>query len=218
MTTYTTLADATLAQDKPLTQSVVRALRDNPSAIAEGDASAPIIVGVNPITSATASNSATLTFTNISAAFNILELELEGLVPVTTGTTLQMQFSTDNGSTWIAGTNNYYANSVNLSGATASAEGGVNVTTMALSKASDVLNSAAVGLSGLVKLFNLASTAKVKAATWQTFYGSSSGGFASVAGGGTAQTSATAINAVRLLFSSGNISTGRAVLRGRRKP
>ena len=43
MTAYTTLADATLAQDKPLTQSVARALRDNPLSIAEGDASAPKI-------------------------------------------------------------------------------------------------------------------------------------------------------------------------------
>lgn len=41
MTDYTTLSDTTLAQDKPFTQSVSRALRDNPIAISEGSASAP---------------------------------------------------------------------------------------------------------------------------------------------------------------------------------
>jgi hypothetical protein len=41
VTTFTTLSDTTVAQDKPLTQSVARALRDNPLAIQEGDASAP---------------------------------------------------------------------------------------------------------------------------------------------------------------------------------
>lgn len=43
MTTYTTLTDAQLAQDQPQTQAKMRALRDNPLAIAEGDASAPKI-------------------------------------------------------------------------------------------------------------------------------------------------------------------------------
>ncbi|RVD58855.1 hypothetical protein EN866_19555 [Mesorhizobium sp. M2D.F.Ca.ET.223.01.1.1] len=41
MTTFTTLNNTTLSQDKPLTQSVVRALRDNPVAMGEGDATAP---------------------------------------------------------------------------------------------------------------------------------------------------------------------------------
>ena len=41
MTTYTDLADANVAQDKPGTQSLFRALRDNPIAIAEGATGAP---------------------------------------------------------------------------------------------------------------------------------------------------------------------------------
>lgn len=43
MTDYTTLADADLAQDKPVTQAKARALRDNPLAIAEGATGAPKI-------------------------------------------------------------------------------------------------------------------------------------------------------------------------------
>ena len=41
MTSWTTLPDTTLAQDKPVTQSVMRALRDNPVAIGEAAPSAP---------------------------------------------------------------------------------------------------------------------------------------------------------------------------------
>lgn len=44
MTTFTTLADSTLAQDKPLTQSITRAFRDNLLAVASADSSAPRIV------------------------------------------------------------------------------------------------------------------------------------------------------------------------------
>jgi hypothetical protein len=47
MTSYTTLPDATIAQDQPVTQAVGRALRDNPLAIAEGDPSAPKISSNN---------------------------------------------------------------------------------------------------------------------------------------------------------------------------
>lgn len=43
MTTYTTISTGSLAVGKPLTSTLAIALRDNPIAIAEGDASAPRI-------------------------------------------------------------------------------------------------------------------------------------------------------------------------------
>jgi len=43
MTTYTTLSDADLSVDKPITQGKMRALRDNPTAITEGVSNAPKI-------------------------------------------------------------------------------------------------------------------------------------------------------------------------------
>lgn len=43
MTTYTTISSGSLAVGKPLTSTIAIALRDNPLAIAEGDASAPKI-------------------------------------------------------------------------------------------------------------------------------------------------------------------------------
>jgi hypothetical protein len=41
MATFTNIPDTSLARDKPLTQSVARALRDNPLAISDGDGTAP---------------------------------------------------------------------------------------------------------------------------------------------------------------------------------
>lgn len=45
MTTYTTIADADIDQDSPVTQPLMTALRDNPIAIGEGAAGAPRIYG-----------------------------------------------------------------------------------------------------------------------------------------------------------------------------
>jgi len=45
LTTYTTIANTEIDQDSPVTQPLMTALRDNPLAIAEGDASAPDIGG-----------------------------------------------------------------------------------------------------------------------------------------------------------------------------
>lgn len=44
MTTYTTLSNSTVDTDKPANKSLLRALRDNPLAIAEGDVTAPSIM------------------------------------------------------------------------------------------------------------------------------------------------------------------------------
>ncbi|MGO7259136.1 hypothetical protein ACCT32_36975, partial [Rhizobium brockwellii] len=61
MTTFTALSDATLSQDKPFTQSIARAMRDNPKALAEGDVTAPEVIGTSPMYRADASNTTALT-------------------------------------------------------------------------------------------------------------------------------------------------------------
>lgn len=83
MTTWTTISDAVLAQDKPLTQSVVRALRDNVSALAEGSSGAPAIVyaamdsfmetagGVGSIVQAATTGSLTVSFGATTAGSNL---------------------------------------------------------------------------------------------------------------------------------------------------
>lgn len=52
MTTYTPITNAEIDQDSPITQPLLTALRDNPLAIAEGDATGPglSVLGFEPLT------------------------------------------------------------------------------------------------------------------------------------------------------------------------
>jgi len=52
MTTYTTITNAEIDQDSPITQPLLTALRDNPLAIAEGDPTGPglSVLGFEPLT------------------------------------------------------------------------------------------------------------------------------------------------------------------------
>lgn len=53
MTTYTTIPDADIDQDSPVTQPLMTALRDNPIAIAEGGTNAPRVATKNSFNAAT---------------------------------------------------------------------------------------------------------------------------------------------------------------------
>ncbi|MET4294708.1 hypothetical protein ABIB06_006541 [Bradyrhizobium sp. LB8.2] len=220
MTTYTTLADASLAQDKPLTQSNVRALRDNPLAIAEATSGAPAISGVNPGTVQTASASATLTFTNLPTK-DLIEFELISLKPATSGAVLQMQVSTNNGSSWV--TNYSYAKRISevSTGGVASStqEGEYTGTKVDLSQTSGGVNNGSNNpLCGVVQLFSAGSTTLVKQLTWScTHANNTSSGIAFVSGGGfVGVATSSQINAVKFYFSSGNITNGSIAMRSRR--
>lgn len=66
MTTYTTLTDATLTANKPWTQSIARAVRDNPIAITEKAAGAPVLA--NNYVVAAMINAAAVTWGKISTS------------------------------------------------------------------------------------------------------------------------------------------------------
>lgn len=75
MTTYTTIPDADIDQDSPVTQPLMTALRDNPIAIAEGDSSVPealrstsLLATLTP-TSGTSISTPTLTLTGYRKLF-----------------------------------------------------------------------------------------------------------------------------------------------------
>lgn len=104
MTTYTTITNAEIDQDSPITQPLLTALRDNPVAITEGAAGAPKVqaaaldtfVGTAPAT--------------ITGLDNYVALNLRGSASLGSSfgsTTLitTIEFSDDGGSTWAASTN-----------------------------------------------------------------------------------------------------------------
>lgn len=101
MTTYTSVTDTETGHLKPVTTSLLRRLRDNPIAIAEGDGAAPRIMpaaldlylGAIDISGATYSGLVGL------GAIDAIAVHMN----ITTGgatTSLRFRLSADNGATW----------------------------------------------------------------------------------------------------------------------
>ena len=104
MTTYTTITNAEIDQDSPITQPLLTALRDNPVAITEGSAGAPKVqaaaldtyVGIAP---------ATITGLGDYVALNLRGGGFCGSSGGLDALQTSVEFSDDGGSTWAAATN-----------------------------------------------------------------------------------------------------------------
>lgn len=202
MTTFTTLTDATLSQDKPFTQSIARAMRDNPKAMAEGDITAPEVVGNSPMYKATASNTTALTFLNLPDGYDVLEFEYVNIYPVTLASTLLMEVSTDNGATWIS---SGYASSYET--------GAASLAQWPITGTANTFNSTlANSINGRTRTYNLSSTSVFKQVESQTFWFDSGGNIQRWRLIGLQQFTAK-VNAVRFRFSTGNISRGYIIMR-----
>jgi len=94
MTTYTTITNAEIDQDSPITQPLLTALRDNPVAITEGSAGAPKVQAAALDTFIARVNAGSPTITNLDTQASIM---CAGGV---TNGTLTVELSDDNGSTW----------------------------------------------------------------------------------------------------------------------
>jgi hypothetical protein len=180
------------------------------------------------ISSQTASNAASIAFTNLSSQFSTYEFELINVLPANNGAALVMQFSTDNGSNWI--NSNYLTDGQVLISDAGNVEAQSSSTRINLNVheadtsccASNTANRG--GNSGIVRAYNLSSSSIYKTgdlritasrstsalpqsvqpiAMW-VYYGST-----------------TAINAVRFIFktfnsdvNNGNIVSGIIKMRG----
>lgn len=204
MTTHTTLPDSSLAQDKPLTQSIARALRDNPKAMAEGDATAPEVVGVSPLDRQVASNSATLVFDNLPDGYDVLEFDVVGIYPVSPNwsNTLVMEISTDNGSTWLN------------SGYQIVHDGGSESSSYwALTGTSNTFNTiTANSINGRVTTFNFSSTTLYKQIEGIMVWLSSAPALLRKRFNGQIN-DVTKMTAVRFRFTTGNIASGYISMR-----
>jgi len=104
MTTYTTITNAEIDQDSPITQPLLTALRDNPVAITEGAAGAPKVqaaaldtfVGIAP---------ATITGLGDYVALNLRGGGTCGSAGGLDDLQTSVELSDDGGSTWAAATN-----------------------------------------------------------------------------------------------------------------
>ncbi len=156
----------------------------------------------------TASSSAALNFTTaITSTYDDYKIDLINILPATDNVILRLQVSTDGGSTYDTGNNYKWAQwVVNQSGGT-----GANASVGAGVQMGDTIANLAAngGLSGTIEMFapGQAATNFVKFNTRSAWCVSTT--FSFITGsGGCVYNVATAVNAFRIIFSSGNIATG----------
>jgi len=170
----------------------------------------------------TASTSASIDFiSGITSTYDEYEVHLHSVVAATNNTSLYLRTSTDGGSTFAASGGDYDymttgRNSSNAAEGEAAAGAGQMVLTFL--GASDGVSSTANrgGFSGVVRFFRPSNTTHQKHFIFNGTYAQASGDSAHMFGAGHRLATAD-IDAIRFLFSSGNIASGTFVLYGIKK-
>ena len=163
---------------------------------------------------------ASVNFTSlITSTFKKYTIELINIISVTNDVNLLLRTSSNNGSSWDAGTgystqgllvaSTTATNSISLSNTAYSA------ILLTLDAATGRLSNSATqgGLSSTIDLYNPSSTTAIKHFKHLTSYAPSGTTSYTIYGGGTRQTT-SAINAVQIICSSGNIASGTLKLYG----
>ena len=152
----------------------------------------------------TASSSASLAFTStyITNTYPIYMLLFNRVLPATNTQALQMTFSTNNGSTYLS--TNYQGGYITWSSGPSGSQS--NQTSYAAISNSV---SSTYGISGVLYLYGLATSAGT-APTWQgNFTGMANFGFT-----GGSNTGSSTVNNIKFAFASGNIASGTISLYG----
>lgn len=153
----------------------------------------------------TASSSASLAFTTcISSTYDDYQIRVVNLIPQTTDTTVKIQFSTDGGMTYDTGNNYVYAvadyNQGNTSGFNGSAaDSGISLFAGLGTSASWSLNGSYQATGFNASLFPAVIGGGAALSNDTNFYRYDTAG---------AWKSTTAVNAFRIIMSSGNIASG----------
>lgn len=171
------------------------------------------------ISTATASSSTSISFTNLNSDFSNYRIEIENMLPTTNGAVVIGRVSIDNGSNYITGTSymsscvshNPATNWVSHNGATS----GAGITSSAGGASSYGLASASnKGLSGVIIIHKPSSATNFKKIEANGCYDNSAGDFtqflsASVYEGGTSP-----VNAFQIILDTGTIASGTFKLYG----
>lgn len=157
------------------------------------------------IQSQTAANVATIDFTTGITGYPYYELECLGVLPITDNVDFQMQYSTDTGATWTAGTNYvYFVTNTVSSASTFSATNNTGTSQFVISPSNS--NSANYAFYGIMELFGFVELSKQL--TWSFSCNNSALASQQSLGIGRFKVTASSVDAIRLKFSSGNISVG----------
>ena len=135
------------------------------------------------------------------------EIHLINVVPATNNVGLEMQFSTNGGSSYDTGASSYAYQILSISPTGAAALGATGAAFLGLTYPGQGIPNSAPGYSGTVKLRNPAAGYVVANMSDIEFFESGSLWVSNV-GGGAYLGSSSAVNGVKLLMSSGNIAAG----------
>jgi hypothetical protein len=157
------------------------------------------------ISSTTASNSATIDFT-LPSGYNSFEVRCIGVIPVTDAVSFWVRVSTDGGSTFASGASDYIYQRYFQNGST-------SVPSLSAADSKIMFLGSAVGngtgryLNAIIRVWNPQSSSQYKNITGEVNTYRSDAIYSLGLVNGVYQYN-TAINAIRILLSSGNISSG----------
>lgn len=170
-------------------------------------------IGLNFIQRKTASNSATLDFV-LTPTYKDYLFIVEGLIPATNADRFWLRISQDSGVTFKAGATDYLWMELGANGAATGTAGSAGDSKVILNN--DAISSTLTdgGISGDVYVYIPASTTQNK--NIKSSLSSSTGGTGQQLSSnrGAYKTDQNATNAIRFLFSSGNISSGTIAMYG----
>lgn len=162
------------------------------------------------ISSATASASAEITFTNLSSTYDSYVIFMQGVQPSTDNVILYMQTSTDNGATYDSSASDYSWSSHGTSdGGTTDSEGSTADTKMSIAgdQASEELGNVGNEKLDMVLWIYRPSSTNYTKIQFDGTYLDDANDESTVHGGGV-RLSAADVDAVRLYMSTGNVGSG----------
>lgn len=158
------------------------------------------------IASATASNSASLVFTNIGSTYDVYVFELVKILPATDGAEFFLKTSTNNGSTYNADYSSASINFVNESGGSV-AGNRLNDVQLLLTSGKGIGNAGQEqGWSGVIRAYKPSAAAYLQF-TYQATFDETAGNQVTVTGAGRSN-AASDVDAIQFIMGSGNITSG----------
>ena len=165
------------------------------------------------ISSASASNDASISFTGISSTYDEYELRLLNVKPAADLQTFRIRTSSNGGSSFDSGGSDYGYNTIYAESAVIDNQESNSGSSMSLSKVSSVGNNTnETGWSGRIRIIRPGEDWYTQL-QWNGGYASTLGASIPVIGSGERK-QAIAVDAVQFLFTSGNVGSGLFALYG----
>ncbi len=197
-----TIADVKTFSSSPIVPTPTTAFQASTKAYADAASAVKTLVAPTSV-----NNVATIDIPNIPASARAVEVELAFVAPATDNVDLLLRTSTDNGSTFDTSAGHYqYANVVNTVGGSIAANNSASSTALMVAQALGTATNE--NGSGRVRM-HYPGDAQYCCIDWEfTYRNQSSGTLIKVIGGGF-RLAVADVDALRILFSTGNINTCR---------